>query len=346
MVSIRLTVEGRPSRGFRRLGCTCRRLVAASAKMRRLVWCTLVLALLGCEREQRLPYIPPELKNWPHQYRGVSGLKIEGFVTGWVTEPAGLVYRGGGLTTSRRLPVLAFAIHHPRQGLVLFGTGLSHQVVKDPGSQTSGLMALMEQVEAYPGQDLPAQLRAEGLDPKAVRWVVLPSMRFAQTGELEAFPNARVVVARAEREYARDAPAGYAPSSYDGVQNWKFVEFPSDAPLGTFASHVDLFGDGSCVLLDASGTTPGTMALLVRLPSAPLVLAGDLAPVDESLRYTAEPRWAFDADQWWDHIWRLKRFHDLDPDLRVIPGYDVAPLWSADLRGMTLHDFTPSSQPS
>ena len=38
----------------------------------------------GCEQDRRVPYVPPTLANWPQPYRGVAGLKIHIFVTGYL----------------------------------------------------------------------------------------------------------------------------------------------------------------------------------------------------------------------------------------------------------------------
>ncbi len=304
-----------------------------------------LLLLGGCEKEQRIPYIPPTLHDWPKPYRGAAGLRVTAFVTGWLRVRPGLVYRGGSLTRERRLPVLAFAIRHPREGIVLFGTGLNHRIADKRGDYLGGLSELLLHPEALPGQDLPSQLAANGVDRSAVHWVVLTDLQFDSTGELHAFAHARVVVTRNEHEYAHRVPSGYLPREYAGVESWKFIDFSSGGPLGTFESAVDLFGDGSCMLIDTAGSTPGSMALLLRLPSAPLLLAGDLAPVAESIRYTAQPRAPYDADRWWDHIWRLKRFQDLDPQLHVAPGDDVGPLWRDPPPGLVLHDFTPPVDP-
>jgi hypothetical protein len=298
----------------------------------------LLLVLLGCEQERRVPYIPPDLKNWPEIYRGETGLRLEVFVTGWVSASSAFMQAAAG---SRKSPVLAFAIHHPRQGTVLFGTGLSHSVAEERDAFPGGLLSLLVRASALEGQDLPTQLRDAGIDPDGVRWVVLSTLRFDQTGELERFAEARVVVARAEHEHAREGPTGYSKRDFDDVSSWRFIDFPLDAPLATFSAHVDLFDDGSCLLIEASGYTPGTMALLLRLPSGPVLLAGGLAESEETARYAKRPRSAFDMDRWWDRIWRLKRFRDLDPRLRILPGYDAGPIWQGALPDVVLHDFTP-----
>jgi N-acyl homoserine lactone hydrolase len=304
-----------------------------------LVLLVLMLALSGCEDDMRVPYIPPTLAHWPRPYQGVGGLKVHVFNTGYVRESEALLLRGGSLTRTRDLPVPVFVIEHPKQGLILFNTGLKAGKAAD--ASAPGWLSLPMTPTVLSGDDLKVQMQRAGLKPEAVRWIVLSNLRFDHTGEAEAFPHARVVVSQAEREYARQGSSGYAPSDIDDIANWKFVEFGNAEPLATFTAQVDLFGDGSCLLIDAGGTTPGTMAMVVRLPHQPLLLADDMAAVTENVRYAAQPAFAADREKWWEHIWRLKRFKDLVPELIVVPGHDLAPLQAAHSPDIIVHGIQP-----
>jgi N-acyl homoserine lactone hydrolase len=296
----------------------------------------------GCEHDLRVPYIPPTLANWPQPYRGVPGLTVHAFTTGYLRVPEAFVLRGGSATHLRELPVLVFLIEHPKHGGILFNTGLA-PTATDASSGLGGLSALLG-AEVSPGPGLKAQLEQAGLQADAIRWIVLSTMQFEHTGALESFPSARVVVAKAEHEYARQTHRGYQPDQFDDVASWKFIDFLSAKPLATFLSAVDLFDDGSCVLIDASGSTPGTMVLLVRLPGRPLLLADDLAAVEDSLRYAAKPASVYDLDEWWNEIWRLKRFKDLVPALIVVPGHDMAPARDAHMKEIIVHELpTPEA---
>lgn len=305
-----------------------------------VLFAALALTLSGCEDELRVPYIPPTLANWPQPYRGIAGLKVHVFNTGYVRQSEALVLRGGSLLRTRDLAVPVFVIEHPKQGLILFNTGL--KPAKAAGSAAQhGWLNLPLAPTVLPGEDLKTQMQHAGLAPDAVRWVVLSNLRFDHTGAAKAFPNARVVVAQAERESAHKASSGYAADDIDDVANWKVIDFDPRVPLATFSAHVDLFGDGSCLLIDASGTTSGTMAMLVRLPHQPLLLADDMAAVTENVRYALRPTFAADVPKWWDHIWRLKRFKDLVPELIVAPGHDLAPLQAAHAPDIIIHEIRP-----
>lgn len=296
--------------------------------------------LSGCDEPLRVPYIPPTLANWPQPYRGVAGLKVHVVNTGYLRQSEALVVRGGSVTRTRDLPVPVFVIEHPTAGLILFNTGLK-PTASSSSPAPGGWMGALMPSSVLPGDELTTQFERAGLDPTAVRWIVLSTLRFDRTGQAAAFPNARVVVTQAERDHARRGGRDYAPEHTASIANWKFIDFEDALPLGTFPAHVDLLGDRSCLLIDVRGATPGTLAMLVRLPQRPLLLADALAPVEHSARLAVQPASVADREQWWDHIWRLKRLKDLVPELIIAPGHDLAPLQAAPSRYIIIHDIAP-----
>jgi glyoxylase-like metal-dependent hydrolase (beta-lactamase superfamily II) len=223
---------------------------------------------------------------------------------------------------------------------VVLDTGLNHRLGKEAKSYLGGFLAMSVEAKLESEQDLPAQMRAAGLDPAQTLWVVVSNLRFYHTGELESFDRATVVVSRAEHRRAFEQPSGYVRREFDDVPRWKFVDVRRDGkPLGTMPAALDLFGDGTCMLIDAPGPTVGNLAVLIRMPDRPVLLAGDLAPFAETVRYAATPASLADRDAWWDHIWRLKRFRDLEPALLIVPGHSGKTVWDEAPSGIHWHEF-------
>jgi N-acyl homoserine lactone hydrolase len=302
----------------------------------------LVLVAVACDEPLRLPYITPELHNWPRSYKGVAGLKLHVFHTGTVEVPARLVYQGGSVVTSRSLDIPVFVIVHPRHGLVLFGTGLNHALAKDPRSYLGFLLTSFGKPTVEKGQDIVSQLEQAKLSHDTVRHVILPDLRFDHTGELERFPLARAIVASAEHTAAIDQRSRelYLPTEYSKVREWQFISFTDAKPLGTFRAHQDLFGDGSVLLIDVTGATAGGLAVLVRLPSAPVLLCGNLAWTKENYFRARLPGLLFDREAWWEKVWRLKKFKELVPELVVLPDHDWAAIQAAQTKDMIVHTFS------
>ena len=59
----------------------------------------------------------------------------------------------------------------------------------------------------------------------------------------------------------------------------------------------DIFGDGKVVMLSTPGHTPGHHSLLVRLPSGPVILSGDLWHFTEQVANDGVPPFNTDRAQ-------------------------------------------------
>jgi hypothetical protein len=300
----------------------------------------------ACDRPLRLPYILPELHNWPQPYKGVPGLKLHVFRTATVEVPSKLVYQNNGFLDTHVLDIVVFAIEHRRQGLILVGTGLNYQLAERPERYWGPLLTSLGKPDMDKGQDIVSQLKQAKLPENQVRYLILPDLRLDHTGHIESFPSAKVVVTTAEHNAAIEAGGTrlYLEKEYDAVREWQFIDFAGAQPLGTFHAHRDLFGDGSVVLLDATGATAGGLAVLVRLPSAPVVLSGNLAWTREHYFRTRMPSLLFDRDAWWEKAWRLKKWKELAPELLVLPDHDWATIEATKTPDITLHPFPPREE--
>ena len=300
---------------------------------------------LACQEPLRPPYLKPELQNWPETYQGTPGLALHVFQTGQFTLPGRLVYEGESLLRSLTLDVLVFVVDHPDQGLILFGAGLNRALADTPADEPQiyleTVLAAVGQVQLAGGQDIVAQLEAAQLSADKVTHIIAPDLRPDHAGELERFSNAIVVVTQAEHAAALEQTEWgvYLAKEYDQVAQWKFIDFDHAEPLGMLPHAQDLFGDGSVVLLDATGMTAGGLAALVRLPSGPVLLCGNLAWTRQQYFYTRLPGVAFDREAWWDKVWRLKKWQELAPELIVLPDHDWPEVEAAVGEDVRLHVF-------
>ena len=327
---------------------TVKKSLSSYLRSHAISWFVSLLSVLGmaCEEPLRLPYIEPTLHNWPQPYRGVTGLKLHVFHTGSIELPSRIVYESGSLPQRQTLAIVVFGLEHPKHGLVLVGTGLNRGMAEDAQRYLGQFRAALGQATMHVGQDILAQLSTAQLLAESVKLIVMPDLRLDHAGELESFPNASIVVTRAEHATALSSSSIglYMPSEFDQVPTWQFVDFTDHAPLGTFANSHDLFGDGSVELIDVTAATAGGLAVLIRLPNQPVMLCGNLAWTESQARYAWTPGLAFNREAWWETIWRLKKFKDLVPALKILPDHDWAAIRKAESSTIVVHEFSPSEE--
>lgn len=129
-------------------------------------------------------------------------------------------------------------------------------------------------MEATIFRTLDEQLAELGVKPGDIDFVGVSHLHFDHIGQLDLFPNATLLIGKDDWDLINakepdpridTAPfklwLGGAPGKSDPVDGDK-----------------DVFGDGSVVMLDMPGHTPGHHSLLVRLKNkGPVLLTGDLA---------------------------------------------------------------------
>ena len=114
-----------------------------------------------------------------------------------------------------------------------------------------------------PGEDVPARLRAKGLDAKSIRTVVMTHLHYDHASAISEFPNAVFVLTEPEWEAAttdsRPILRGYRPEHYDYVFDYRTVNFNRGdvSSYGSFGRTFDLFGDGSVRLAFTPGHSAG-----------------------------------------------------------------------------------------
>ena len=296
----------------------------------------------ACREPIPIPRIDPVLHAWDEPYEGVDGLELHVFDTGTISVPSAIAYRGGSWTERIDLSVPAFVIEHPDGSLVVFDTGLSGRVHDEPERYLGALLRQVASFSMDDGAGLADQMRAAGLDPSHVGYVVVSHLHLDHVGAIGDFPGAALVVARRERAAALEAglfhSLSFRPEDWSGVDTWLEVDYDQGSPYATFSAHHDLLGDGSVVLVDLRGHTAGSQGAVVRTAGAPVLLAGDAVAVEQSWRFAARPAIAEEPDQWWEQIWRIKKFADRVPGAVIVPGHDIAALSRIDHVAISLHD--------
>ena len=110
------------------------------------------------------------------------------------------------------------------------------------------------------------QLAEAGLKPADIDVVGISHMHADHTGQAAQFPQARLVIGRADFDQTAGKDDPFGPWRKGQGGSMTFV----------VGGQVDVFGDGKVMALHLPGHTPDHLALLVNLASGPVLLSGDL----------------------------------------------------------------------
>jgi glyoxylase-like metal-dependent hydrolase (beta-lactamase superfamily II) len=231
---------------------------------------------------------------------------------GWMSNAADMFVPGEPGTI--RYPVPGYAVVHER-GTVLFDTGLHESLLSSDAML--GALAPMFTVELTPA-DLPESRLAEaGIDPASVTHVVNSHLHFDHCGHNGPFADAVTLVQAPEWDAAQ-RPTKYA---YVGVP----LDEIGGGDLRLVEGEVDLFGDGTVVLVPTPGHTVGHQSLLVRAgPESgadSALLVGDACYLRRMLTADITPSFAIDRPGQLDSYRTLERYEAAGA--RLIFSHDV-----------------------
>jgi glyoxylase-like metal-dependent hydrolase (beta-lactamase superfamily II) len=223
------------------------------------------------------------------------------------------------------LPVPAFLIDHPTAGPILVDTGLHPSVADDP-TESLGPVARLLDIRMTAEQAVPAQLDALGVDPHAIRSVVMTHLHYDHAGAVSQFPQATFVVSSAEWEAASNGGLkdGYRRRQFDHAFDWRTVDYEHrDVPsFATFARSVDLLGDGSIRLVSTPGHSRGHQSVIVRLHDRELLLTGDAAFRRETIETGEVPLIVTDEHLYRRSLSEIASYVQRTPSAEVICGHD------------------------
>jgi len=167
------------------------------------------------------------------------------------------------------MSVPCFLIRHP-DGDLMWETGMS-RTRTDLGEW------------ATPGRSLVEQLRDLGVAPAGIRFLSVSHGHWDHSGNAGLFATSTWIVNPMERDIMFDDEN----RATQGMDDYGPLE-TADARL--VSDDHDVFGDGSVVIVQAPGHTPGHTVLLVRLAEAgPVLLSGDLWHLAESREFRRQP---------------------------------------------------------
>ncbi len=182
------------------------------------------------------------------------------------------------------LPIYCAVIEHP-EGLIVVDSGIpanaSDPVYFPPHIR---LLQVVAPFEMSPEQEIAAQMRARGLDPRDVRWLIETHLHQDHDGGMHSFPNAKILVSR--REWG-DGQGLMGRTN--GYFNWRWsdltprlIDFKSGA-YETFAASEVVTRAGDVRLVPTPGHTRGHLSVVVERDDEVVFVAGDVAYTQDLL---------------------------------------------------------------
>jgi N-acyl homoserine lactone hydrolase len=275
---------------------------------------------------------------------GSAGARVavEPLIAGHVDFPrAAMVDQGGSFKTLRlaraissskaaeTVPVPAFLIRHPSAGPILVDTGLHPSIASGGSENFGGLANRFGRPSLEPGEDVPSQLRAKGIEARQVPTVVMTHLHLDHSSAISEFPDSTIVVSAAEWQDAahgsKPSLNGYRRAHFDLAFEYRSVDFDGEAvnSYASFGRTFDLFGDGSVRLAFTPGHSAGHCSVICRLAGDDFVIGGDAVymagQLDGSEPLAPRP---FDAHNLRRSVQELRLFHTQFPDAVITPGHD------------------------
>lgn len=172
------------------------------------------------------------------------------------------------------------------KGTLMFDSGqIEDSHIPDTGETvTEGVMSASKRL-------LP-QLAAAGYTPSDIDYFALSHYHSDHTGNANAFAGSTWIVQKAERDFMfADKPQGIIKTeTFDALRNAKTKLLDNE--------DLDIFGDGTVVIMSAPGHTPGHQIVAVKLANAgTIVLGGDLYHYPEERATGRVPTFEFNADE-------------------------------------------------
>lgn len=174
------------------------------------------------------------------------------------------------------LPILAWAIEHP-EGIIVIDTGET-SCTATPGYFPAWHPYFKNvRMSVHPEEEVGPQLKAVGLHPNDVRWVIMTHLHTDHAGGLRHFPNAEILVTRQEFELASGFGGqvrGFLPQRWPEWFSPTLVDLSAD-PFGAFPKSWRVTRAGDVTIVPTPGHTAAHVSVVVDDAGLRYFFAGD-----------------------------------------------------------------------
>ncbi|HKY64157.1 MAG TPA: MBL fold metallo-hydrolase [bacterium] len=229
-------------------------------------------------------------------------LSFRVFETGYSESLEAFAVRGGSLLKNHRYTHSAVLIEHPK-GRVVLDSGLGTSYPAELASM-SGAVGFFVKKTFHATKPLKNQADFPRLDP-AKDFFLVSHAHWDHLGGMADFELPIRLLAEEKDFMLAQGGAfqhGVLPIQVEKLKDRLVPLVLESKPYENFARSLDLFGDGSLVVVSLSGHTPGSLGLFANLPSGKRFL------------FVGDALWSVDAEgKPQARSWAAERFSDFDP---------------------------------
>jgi N-acyl homoserine lactone hydrolase len=203
-----------------------------------------------------------------------------------VLKPADAKSFGFDHVAELKMSVPCFLVVHPK-GTMMWDVG----VVPDSDFKADGAPVVQGFIEV--AKPLKPQLEALGYEPQDIKYLAFSHYHIDHTANANMFAASTWLVAQAERDIMfSDKPAPVrTEKNFAALKNSKTKILPATADY-------DVFGDGTVIIKQTPGHTPGHQVLFLKLPkTGPVLVAGDLYHYNEERNTDHVPNFEYNKEQ-------------------------------------------------
>jgi glyoxylase-like metal-dependent hydrolase (beta-lactamase superfamily II) len=225
------------------------------------------------------------------------------------------------------VPVPAFLVEHPGVGPILIDTGFHPSVAVKPQANLGRLSQFtFRDVQMKPEQSAPAQLRKRGIEPSAVKVVLMTHLHNDHASAISEFPDSTFAVSSTEWEAASGSGQlhGYVKRQFDHGFDYRLLDFegPDAESFSGFARSFDVFGDGSVRAVYTPGHTLGHMSIVLRTARGEVLVAADAIYLRRTLADFHLPYRTEDEHLFRRSLREIRQYATETPEALIVPGHD------------------------
>ena len=226
-----------------------------------------------------------------------------------------------------KVPVPAFLVEHPGVGPILIDTGFHPSVAVKPQANLGRLSQFtFRDIQMKPEQAAPAQLRERGIEPSAVKFVLMTHLHVDHASAISEFPDSTFVVSAAEWAAASEHGQfhGYVKRQFDHGFDYRLLDFegPGAESFSGFARSFDLFGDGTVRAVYTPGHTLGHMSIVLRTGRGEVLVAADAIYLRRTLDENRPPYRTADEHLFRRSLREIRQYRTETPEALIVPGHD------------------------